>query len=299
MARYQRARILRASVALAALVAAVAGEAAVGRALADRGGRPGDRTGLARAVLVQSRGLPASGEDGGLLRTAFSGRPLAGPAAAPALPGARPAGPPGPRIPGAATLMVLPARLDPDGAAMSVGSARAPVTVTLYEDYRRVGCRRFEQAQGRMLAELAAEGTVRIRRVVESSLDARLPGDGAHRAANAARAALAAGRFPVFNALLYEEQPSERQDGFTVRRLLDIASEVPGLRGPAFDRAVRTQGYASWAAASQRVYDGYGRRVRFGTPGMVVNGRPVDLAARPDLAGDPAALRRFLLAARG
>ncbi|WP_055588423.1 thioredoxin domain-containing protein [Streptacidiphilus griseoplanus] len=298
MARYQRARVLRATVAVAALVAAVAGETAVGRALADRAAHPGDHARLAGAMLTQSRALPAGGP-GGLLRAPSVGRPVAGPLTAPAIPGARPVGPPGPRIAGAATLMALPARLDPDGVAMAVGSARAPVTLTLYEDYRDPGSRRFEQAQGRMLADLAADGTVWIRRITGSAPQARQSGEDAHRAANAARAALAAGRFPVFNALLYQEQPPGRRGGFTVRRLLDIASQVPGLRSPAFDRAVRTQRYASWVATSQRAYDRHDRRVRSGSPGMVVGGRPVDLAARPDLARDPAALRRFLLAARG
>ncbi|MCD0481575.1 thioredoxin domain-containing protein [Streptacidiphilus sp. ASG 303] len=317
MPRYQP-RLLRAVVAVTALVAAVGGEAAVGRALAHRGA---EATGRSEALLrarAVSEVRASRAEDA--LRAALTGRPPGAPLTAPALPGTpltapgltapglagavpgaaaegSPAVRPGlPDVPAAAVLRALPARLDRDGAAIDVGRAGAPVTVTLYEDYRCPDCRRFEEAQGAVLARLAAAGTVLVRRVVESSLDVRLPGDGAHRAANAARAALAAGGFPLYNALLYAEQPPEQEDGYTVGRLLALASRVPGLRGPAFDRAVRTRRYAPWAAAAQRAYERHGRRAGYGTPGMVVNGRPVDLAARPDLAGDPGALRAFLLA---
>ncbi|MGA5700346.1 DsbA family protein [Peterkaempfera bronchialis] len=301
MPRYQHARVLRAALAAVALTAAVVGETAVGRALADRGAEETGRSALARAAMVQARDVPEgrASRAEAARRGALSGRPVGGPPEAPAVPGARPVADRahGSELPAAAILRRLPARLDRDGATILIGSGRAPVTVTLYEDYRCPDCRRFEQAQGETLARLVADGTVLIRRVIESSLDVRLPGIGAQRAANAARAALASGRFPLYNAALYANQPPERQDGYTVARLLKIASQVPGLRGAAFDRAVRSQRYASWVRASQRVYDRYDRRVHSGTPGMEVNGRVVDLEKRMDLARDPEALRAFLLAA--
>ncbi|MFJ6214016.1 thioredoxin domain-containing protein [Streptomyces sp. NPDC092296] len=299
MPRYQHARVLRTAVAVAALVAAVGGEAVVGRALAHRGAEQTGRPALARAALVrdgESLERAGRGGAGGLVRAVLVGRPISG-SAAPALPGARPELP---KIPGAALLRTLPARLDRDGVAIDVGRTRAPVTVTLYEDYRCPDCRRFEAAQGETLARLAADGTVRLRYVIECSLDERLPGDGAHRAANAARAALAVGGFPLYNALLYRNQPPERQDGFTVDRLLRIASDVPGLRGRTFDEAVRSEQYADWVDDAQDAYDRYADGFKAGTPGLVVNGKAVDLVAHPELAEKPAALRTFLLkAARG
>jgi hypothetical protein len=291
-------------VAVAALVAAVGGEAAVGRVLAGRGAEltaPNPAAGPGRTLLVDARDLPEARADRDwvqeLPRSPFRGRPVGGPPSAPAIPGAWPVGGPEPAVP-ASLLMRLPSRLDGDGVTISTGSRQAPVTVTLYEDYRCRACGRFERAQGRMLAGLVADGTVRLRRVIGSSADLRRRGAGAHRAANAARAALEAGRFPLFNALLYEEQPYQRRHGFSVGRLLAIASRVPGLRGPDFDHAVRFQRYAPWVDASDKVWDRFGRRAGCAAPGLVVNGRPVDLSVRHDLAGDPRALRAFLLAAR-
>lgn len=304
MARYQRARVLRAAVAVAALVAAVGGETAVGRALAGRGAEltgSGRTPETSRTLLLQARDLTEAlagrGRATESRRSPSLGRPAGGPPA-PAIPGARPVGTRGPALPGAALPARLPSRLDGDGVAISTGSSRAPVTVTLYEDYGCPACRRFEQAQGGTLARMVADGAVRLRRVIGSSPDARPSGDGSRRAANAARAAVQAGRFPLFNALLDQEQPSPRRGGFTTARLLAIASRVPGLRGRAFDSAVRSQRYASWVEASQRACDRYRRRAPSGSPGMAVNGRAVDLSARHDLARDPGALRAFLLAAR-
>jgi len=297
--RYQRAGLLRAAVAVTALLAAAGGQAAVGRALAHRSVQePARPTAVTGAAFARAHGAAPAGieEPDATLRIAFHSRsdqvPVPMLAEAQAEPRFR-AQP----VPGADTLLALPARLDEDGVAISVGSRRAPVTLTLYEDYRCPDCRDFEQTQGEMLAHLADDGTVLIRRIIESSLDVRLPGDGAHRTANAARAALTAGGFPLYNALLYAYQPPEQRDGFTVGRLLRIAAEVPGLRSSTFDHAVRTRRYAPWVARSQRAYDRFGSRVRFGTPGMVVNGRPVDLGARPELARDPTALQDFLRAA--
>jgi protein-disulfide isomerase len=323
---YQHARLLRAAVAVAALTAAVGGETAVGRSLAERGaehtGRPPVHAAAFETAAFETAAFETAAFESAAFRTTAAGSPAAGARSAPAdradlallgedvpwpwpaahrrqLPAAAVESPvvasswvrP---VPGASTLLALPARLDRDGVGISVGSAHAPVVLALYEDYRCPTCRRFELAQGRMLGRLASDGTVRIRYIIESSLDVRLPGRGAHRAANAARAALEYGGFPLYHALLLRNQPSERVNAFSVNRLLAIASHVRGLRGPGFDRAVRNQRYSDWVNASQRAYERYGRRFMYGTPGLVVNGRPIDLGAHPELMTDPDALRALL-----
>jgi protein-disulfide isomerase len=327
---YQHARLLRAAVAVAALTAAVGGETAVGRSLAERGaehtGRPpvhgaafeaaafesaAFRTTAVGSTAVGARSAPADRADRALPASGRGAVASTGPLPVEAVPWLWPAAHPRQLhaaavespvaassrvrpVPGASTLLALPARLDRDGVGISVGSAHAPVVLELYEDYRCPTCRRFELAQGRMLGRLASDGTVRIRYIIESSLDVRLPGRGAHRAANAARAALEYGGFPLYHALLLRNQPSERVNAFSVNRLLAIASHVRGLRGPGFDRAVRNQRYSDWVNASQRAYERYGRRFMYGTPGLVVNGRPIDLGAHPELMTDPDALRALL-----
>jgi protein-disulfide isomerase len=268
-----RAQVVRVAVAVVALAAAVGGESSVGRALAE----------------------------GGVQRAAFS-VPAADAAHPGALPGVRPGHRPGGHparhrgevvdVPQRQTLLGLPAVLSADGSAVEVGYHDAPSTLTLFEDFRCSTTQGFEAAQGRTLADLAAAHQVLIRYVLESSLDQRFPGPGALLATNAARAALAHGQFPLYHALLFANQPAEEVDGFTEQRLLDIASAVPGLRGPAFDSEVHGLWYRSWVAQAQQAYNSAG--VHFGTPSMLLDGREVDLGAHPQLLSQPAALQSLV-----
>ncbi|MFI6645752.1 DsbA family protein [Streptomyces sp. NPDC050504] len=81
----------------------------------------------------------------------------------------------------------------------------------------------------------------------------RLGGDGSQRAVNALRAALAAGHFPKYHALLFARQARvEASGGFTTVALLKLADEVPGLRGTSSDSAVKTMKYRSFVTVSQK-----------------------------------------------
>ena len=270
MVALHRAQVVRIAVAVAALAAAVGGEARVGRALAE----------------------------GGVQRAAFSAaaRPAAARPAAHTV--ARVTGKTGAYrselvdVPQRQLLLGLPAALGADGTAIEVGYQDAPVTLTVFEDFRCSTTRGFEEAQGPTLAALAADHRVLVRYVLESSLDQRLPGPGALLATNAARAALAHGGFPLYHALLFANQPAEDTDGFTEQRLLDIASAVPGLRGEMFDTEVHSLFYRQWVDRSQQAYNDAG--VHFGTPSMLLNGTEVDLGAHPELLSQPSALQSFV-----
>ncbi|MFC5911526.1 DsbA family protein [Streptacidiphilus monticola] len=195
-------------------------------------------------------------------------------------------------VPDRGTALPLPAALDRDRAAIDVGYRGAPVVLTVFEDYRCDSTGAFERIQGPTLRSLAAAHKVLIRYVLESSLDERLPGPGALWATNAARAALAHGGFPLYHALLFANQPDERADGFTEQRLLQLASQVPKLRGKAFDSEVHRLAWRDWVARAQHAYDTAG--VHHGTPSILVNGREVDLWAQPRLLDSPAYLRSFV-----
>lgn len=95
---------------------------------------------------------------------------------------------------------------------------------------------------------------------------------------NALRAALEKGKFVEYHAVLFESQTAvEGSGGFTTERLLKLAGDVPGLRGEAFDLAVRTMKYSSFVTASQQVYQQTGEDpIGPGTPTIVVNGHSID-----------------------
>ena len=299
MAVSHRAQVARIAVAVAALAVAVGGESSVGRAL--------NRGGIERAAsTVPGTSVPATlplADTAERLapehpvarphpRPAQAPRPVQAPRPAQA---ARPVQAPSDTVAGVAqqaVLLGLPAALSTDGGAIEVGYRDAPSTLTLFEDFRCSTTRDFERAQGATLARMAAAHEVLIRYVLESSLDERLPGPGAVLATNAARAALDHGGFPLYHALLFANQPAEGVDGFTADRLLDIASAVPGLRGPDFDREVREVAHRDFVDRAQQAYTA--AQVHFGTPSMALDGQEVDLGVHHDLLSDPAALESFV-----
>ncbi|WP_236053064.1 DsbA family protein [Streptomyces musisoli] len=150
----------------------------------------------------------------------------------------------------------VPERLAADGTTIVVGDSEAPVTVRLYEDPRCPVCEEFEISGGAPQLRLASvRREVKIEYTLASFLDGRLGGSGSRKAVNALRAALDAGRFAEYHDVLYAHQPEESVDGFTDARLLELAGRVEGLRGPAFDSAVKTMKYRSFVSAAQKVYE--------------------------------------------
>lgn len=268
-----RARVIRAAVAAVALAGALCTESTVDRALA--------------VSAPRAHHAPAHHQAAHKPKPApHKPKPVAH------KPAAHQSGSATPGVPDAAVAEKLPAALDADGAAIDVGYADAPVVLTVFEDYRCSASADFERRQGPTLRGLIASHTARVRYVMESSLDERLPGPGALLASDAARAALAHGGFPLFHALLFANQPDEQQNGFTTPRLLRLASDVPGLRSAGFDAEVTGVAWRSWVAAAQREYDD--AHVHHGTPSILLNGQEVDLWAHPELLDRPAGLTAFV-----
>ncbi|MGY4964206.1 DsbA family protein [Streptomyces sp. 900105245] len=158
--------------------------------------------------------------------------------------------------PAYAGLSEVPERLEADGTTVTVGDPDAPVTVRLYEDPRCPVCEEFETEGGApQLREATIRRETRVQYTLASFLDDRLGGSGSKKAVNALRAALDAGKFAEYHDLLYANQPEESVDGFTDARLLALAGQVDGLRGPEFDSAVRTMKYRSFVTAAEKRYE--------------------------------------------
>ncbi|MFJ9816416.1 DsbA family protein [Streptomyces sp. NPDC101151] len=150
----------------------------------------------------------------------------------------------------------VPERLEADGTTITVGDPGATVTVHLYEDPRCPVCEEFESAGGApQLRAATVRRTAKTEYTLASFLDDRLGGKGSEKAVNALRAALEAGRFAEYHDMLFANQPEESVDGFTDAYLLRLAGRIHGLRGPAFDSAVRTMKYRSFVTASQKAYE--------------------------------------------
>ncbi|WP_330457119.1 DsbA family protein [Streptomyces sp. NBC_00820] len=173
----------------------------------------------------------------------------------------------------------VPERLSADGTTITVGDPDAAITVHLYEDPRCPVCEEFETEGGApVLRDTALHRITKTEYTLASFLDGRLGGKGSEKAVNALRAALEAGRFAEYHDVLFAHQPPESTDGFTDARLLELAGKVEGLRGPAFDSAVRSMKYRSFVTASQKVYEragGAGSPQGPGTPTAEIDGKRI------------------------
>ncbi|AZM93800.1 thioredoxin domain-containing protein [Streptomyces sp. W1SF4] len=163
----------------------------------------------------------------------------------------------------------LPEVLAPDGTTIVVGDPRR-MPVRVYEDVRCSVCREVEvTGAGPSLLEMTLGREVRTEYTLSSALDGRLGGTGSKKAVNALRAALEQGRFAEYRAVLLRSRPEENGDGYTDALLLEAASHVHGLRGPAFDSAVQEMKYADFAEKSQKAYEAAGAPV---LPAVDING---------------------------
>jgi len=164
--------------------------------------------------------------------------------------------------------------------AFAVGSADAPVTVDLYEDYQCPNCRDFEAAAGSTLEDLVDAGTVRVEYHGMAFLDSDRNDDYSTRALNAA-AVVASTTGPEalerFHDLLYANQPDEATgSGLTDDQLVSYAEQA-GATGDAVTAGIEDQTYRDWTvtATDQASKDGV-----TGTPTVFVDGTALtDLSA--------------------
>ncbi|MGY1618898.1 DsbA family protein [Geodermatophilus sp. SYSU D00691] len=174
---------------------------------------------------------------------------------------------------------VTPAHTTDDGTTVVVGSADAPVTVDLYEDFQCPVCKSFEDAAGPALASSVADGTVQVRYHGMAFLDTSANDDYSTRALNAAAAVLdtaGSDAFEAFHDLLYANQPAEGGSGLTDDQLVDYAVQA-GASGEQVEQAVRDLTYGDWV---QRVTDQASQDGVTGTPTVLVDGQQLsDLTA--------------------
>ncbi|WP_244291542.1 DsbA family protein [Streptomyces subrutilus] len=165
------------------------------------------------------------------------------------------------------TTASVPESLSADGTTIVLGAPDADVTVRVYEDMSCPFTREYEtKGAGPGVHEAVLRGEIRAEYRLATFLD-RNGGNGSKKAANALRAALEQGKFAEFHrALMSAPAPAE---GYTDAYLLERASTVKGLRGSAFDAAVKDMRYGAWIGASENAYDEAGAPR---TPTLEVNG---------------------------
>ncbi|MCY0953296.1 DsbA family protein [Streptomyces sp. H27-S2] len=156
--------------------------------------------------------------------------------------------------------------LSSDGTTIVLGDPNAALRVRLYEDPSCPACAEFEtEGTGPYLKRAVRNGGLQLQFTLGSFL-----GPGSKLAVNALRAALDQGRFDEYHHRLYRYHDKVRGPrGITQEGLLTLAGMVDGLRGPAFDAAVRDTAHRGFVESSATALDGSPVR---GTPAMEING---------------------------
>jgi protein-disulfide isomerase len=166
-----------------------------------------------------------------------------------------------------------------DGTVVAVGSADAPVTVDLYEDFQCPHCKDFESESGATLAALVADGTVQARYHGMAILDTPANDQYSTRALDAAAVVVddaGVKAFQKFHDLLFAHQPAESGAGLTDDQLVEYAVQAGADTGTAA-ADIRERTYGDWVrkATDQASKDGV-----TSTPTVVVDGKALtDLSA--------------------
>ena len=168
-----------------------------------------------------------------------------------------------------------PADTTGNGHVFAVGSADAPVTLDVYEDFQCPVCKSLEESAGSAIDELVSAGTVQLRYHGMAFLDTDENGQYSTRALNAAAVvADAAGpdAYETFHDLLFADQPEEGGSGLTDQQLIDLAAQA-GASGAAVESGIRDLVYGNWVeqATDQASKDGV-----TGTPTLFVDGEQLD-----------------------
>lgn len=165
----------------------------------------------------------------------------------------------------------------PTGAidnAVVVGKPTAPVTVDVYEDFICPICGQFEKSVGPTVTQLASSGKAKFRYHMVAYLDrSSSPAGYSTRAANAAAAAMVAGKFTQFHQALYGNQPAENSAGLSNQQLIDLGTRA-GITGPAFAAAVNKGTYKGWVG---RVTDAASKSQVTGTPTIRIGDKAVTM----------------------
>lgn len=166
-----------------------------------------------------------------------------------------------------------PTRINDDGVSIRVGKADAPVTLTVYEDFRCPACGQFEKQFSPTIHALQKQGKLRTEYRLVTIIDDNLGGRGSHRAANAAACAKDAGRFRQYHEVLYRNQPPEQEDAFSSgQRLIKLAGKVDGLDDQRFRECVTGGEHNDWVKKTGAAFKRSGHQ---STPTVLLDGESV------------------------
>lgn len=160
-----------------------------------------------------------------------------------------------------------------EGDPLAMGRTDAPVTMTIFSDYRCPFCAKFSrETEQQLIDEYVNDGRLRL-----EWRDYPIFGPESTVAAHAGRAAAMQGRFWEYNRTIYADTPERTKSDLPEDKLIEYAEEA-GIPDMAKFRADMNSPEVA-AAVSKDLAEGSALGVP-STPAFVVNGHPI-MGAQP------------------
>ncbi|MHA6632038.1 thioredoxin domain-containing protein [Pseudonocardia sichuanensis] len=160
-----------------------------------------------------------------------------------------------------------------EGDPLAMGRTDAPVTMTIFSDYRCPFCAKFSrETEQQLINEYVNDGRLRL-----EWRDYPIFGPESTVAAHAGRAAAMQGRFWEYNRMIYADTPERTKPDLPEDKLIAYAEET-GIPDMAKFRADMNSPEVA-AAVSKDLEEGSALGVP-STPAFVVNGHPI-MGAQP------------------
>ncbi|MER5999323.1 thioredoxin domain-containing protein [Nonomuraea angiospora] len=163
--------------------------------------------------------------------------------------------------------------VQPDGSVVMANQGVAGPVVDIYEDFQCPACKELERVSGQTFKNLAAEGKAKVVYHPITIFSQEPTKSNSVRAGSAARCVADGKQWVAFHDLLYQNQPSETEAGFTVDQLKNWGKQA-GVTAPDFDQCVTTQKHAdAQLSYSKKIIDA--QKIDH-TPTVKLNGKEID-----------------------
>ncbi|MFI7634610.1 DsbA family protein [Nonomuraea sp. NPDC049400] len=171
---------------------------------------------------------------------------------------------------------LAPITVQADGAVvMAKQGVTAPV-VDIYEDFQCPACKELERVSGQTFKNLAAEGKAKVVYHPITIFSQEPTKSNSVRAGAAARCVADGKQWMAFHELLFQNQPSETEAGFTPDQLKSWGKQA-GVSAPDFDQCVTTgKNSDAQLSYSKKVIDA--QKINH-TPTVKLNGTEIDNSA--------------------
>ncbi|MEV0228870.1 thioredoxin domain-containing protein [Nonomuraea sp. NPDC050786] len=175
-----------------------------------------------------------------------------------------------------AAAALAPITVQADGSVVMAKQGVASPVVDIYEDFQCPACKELERVSGQTFKNLAAEGKAKVVYHPITIFSQEPTKSNSVRAGSAARCIADGKQWMAFHDLLYQNQPSETEAGFTPDQLKNWGKEA-GVSAPGFDQCVTSEKNAeAQLSFSKKIVDA--QKITH-TPTVKLNGSEIDNSA--------------------